>query len=214
MKRPRFSIASLLGLVLFLAISLAALRESTDLWDSAVFTTTFGLLLVSVLLAVHCKEHKRAFWLGFALFGCVALVASLVSQVESRLLTTKLLAYLGSKMEGRRGNLHIRLVRHWDSWSYVAANSQANQKFARSDFLSPERVVTGTGEGLVRIWDAATGKPLAAASDTTQNLVRIGHSLIALLLAFLGGHVSRFLCGRSHHADSGDNSGAAAAPDR
>ena len=53
----RFSIANLLGLVLFLAVGLAALREATDLWDSAVFTGTLALLLVSILLAVHRTER-------------------------------------------------------------------------------------------------------------------------------------------------------------
>src|ERR1700730_17908009 len=88
-KRFRFSIASLLGLVVFVAIAVAALRAASDSWDSALFTTTLAMLLVSVLLTVHSVERKRAFWVGFCLFGWAYLVASLVPQVEPRLVTTK-----------------------------------------------------------------------------------------------------------------------------
>jgi hypothetical protein len=97
MRRIRFTIGSLLGVVVFVAVTFAALREATDLWDSGVFTATLGLLMVSVLMAVHRNERKRAFWLGFALFGWSYLIASLVPPVESRLLTTKGLAY---RLEG------------------------------------------------------------------------------------------------------------------
>jgi hypothetical protein len=86
MRRLRFSIASLLMLVLFVAVAIGALREATDIWDSAVFSLTLGLLLVAVLLAVHRTDRIRAFWVGFALFGSVYLAVSLVPQVKSRLL--------------------------------------------------------------------------------------------------------------------------------
>jgi hypothetical protein len=36
MRRIRFTIASLLCLVLFVAVGFAALRESNDLWDNGV----------------------------------------------------------------------------------------------------------------------------------------------------------------------------------
>jgi hypothetical protein len=82
--------------VLFLAVALAALREANDIWHSAVFTGTLAILLVAVavLSAAHRTERSRAFWIGFAVFGWVRLVASLVPPIEPRLLTTKLLAYL------------------------------------------------------------------------------------------------------------------------
>ena len=36
MRRLRFNIANLLGVILFLAVGFAALRESSDLWESGV----------------------------------------------------------------------------------------------------------------------------------------------------------------------------------
>ena len=66
MTRFQFSIASLLVVVLFLAVGFAALRESGDLWDSGLLSLTIGVLLISILLAFHRTETRRAFWLGFA----------------------------------------------------------------------------------------------------------------------------------------------------
>ncbi|MGO9467162.1 MAG: hypothetical protein ACLQIB_21545 [Isosphaeraceae bacterium] len=44
MRRIRFTIASLLIVVLFLATGFAGLRESNDLWDSGLFTLTLQQL--------------------------------------------------------------------------------------------------------------------------------------------------------------------------
>ena len=51
MRRPRFTIASLLVLVLFVAVGVAALRAADESWDSGVFGATWLILLAAVLLA-------------------------------------------------------------------------------------------------------------------------------------------------------------------
>src|SRR5262249_33390892 len=96
MRRFRFTISSLLGLMLFLAVGFAVLREATEVWNRHVFSTTLGMLSDSVLLAIRQADRRRAFWLGFALFGWVYLGASLIPRIESRLLTTRALAQLDS----------------------------------------------------------------------------------------------------------------------
>ena len=101
MRRFRFTIASLLVVVLFVAVGFADLRESSDLWESGVFTLTLAALLISILLAVHRTESRRAFWIGFTLFGWIYLGLSLVPSIESRLITTKAFAYLDSKLACR-----------------------------------------------------------------------------------------------------------------
>ena len=115
MKRIRFNIASLLVVILVLGVGFAALRESSDLWESGLFTVTLGILLISILLAVHRTESRRAFWLGFALFGWIYLGLSLVPSIESRLITTKALHYLDSKVPGRCLRRH-RCKRGRCSW--------------------------------------------------------------------------------------------------
>jgi hypothetical protein len=98
MRRFRFRLRSLAILVLLLGVGLAALRESNKTWDSSVFSSTLAVLLISILLAVHRIEKRRAFWIGFAVFGWVYLALTLVPSIESRLITTKGLAYLAAKV--------------------------------------------------------------------------------------------------------------------
>ena len=111
MRRIRFTIASLLVVVLFVAVGFAALRESSDLWASGIFTVTLAALLTSILLAVHRIESRRAFWIGFALFGWTDVGLSLAPSIDSRLITTKAFAYLDSKMPGRSvGGFTVRVA--------------------------------------------------------------------------------------------------------
>ena len=93
MRRPRITIAGLLGIVAFVAVAFAALRVPTDGWDGGVFGVTPTVLLISVLLAAHRTERRRAFWIGFALFGWAYLLVSQIPPIEARLPTTKALAY-------------------------------------------------------------------------------------------------------------------------
>src|SRR5271157_4920461 len=98
MRRFRFHIGTLVILVLLLGVGFAALRESNETWDSSIFTLTLGVLLISILLAIHRSGSSRAFWLGFALLGSAYLGLSLFPSIESRPITTKALAYLDSKV--------------------------------------------------------------------------------------------------------------------
>jgi hypothetical protein len=94
MRHLRFNIASLLVVVLVLGVDFAALRESSEHWESGIFTLTLAALLISIPLSIQRIEKRRAFWLGFALFGSAYPGLSLVPSIESRLMTTRALAYI------------------------------------------------------------------------------------------------------------------------
>jgi hypothetical protein len=174
MRHFRFTIANLLLVVLFVAVAFVALRRADDLWDSALFSLTLGLLLASVLLALHRAEGRRAFWLGFALFGGAYLGASLIPPVEARLLTTRGLAYLDSQLPGPTSNNPS-----------IAVTAVA---------FSPQGGTLYTSQGsTIRLWDVATGRPPAGPIGTSEDFLRVGHSLTALVLALLGAHLSRSL---------------------
>ena len=129
------------------------------------------------------RESRRAFWIGFALFGWIYLGLSLVPSIESRLITTKALAYLDSKVPGRSTVLYHVINTGTGSGT---GNDQVTWAVGG--------IQTATaGQGQVMLWDVATGKLLGGWSGTTENFVRIGHSLFALLAAWLGGQLSRRL---------------------
>jgi WD40 repeat protein len=179
-RRIRFNIAGLLVLVLILGVGFAALRESNELWDSGLFTLTLTVLLISILLAIHRIDARRAFWIGFVLLGCSYLGLSLLPPLESRLITTKALTHLDSKVPGR-------------TQSFFTSHVPANQVVRAVAFSPDGRQLATSSLGTVKVWDAATGRLLGGWAGTTEDFVRIGHSLITLLAGWLGGLLSRRL---------------------
>jgi hypothetical protein len=69
MRRPRFTIATLLVAVVLAAVGLAGLRESDQRWDSDLFTATLGVMSLSVLLAVHCYGERGTLRGLFSSYG-------------------------------------------------------------------------------------------------------------------------------------------------
>jgi hypothetical protein len=69
MRRIQFSIARLMGIVLIICCGLASLRFASKPISSAILLLTFGILSTAILGVVYRQGSRRAFWLGFALFG-------------------------------------------------------------------------------------------------------------------------------------------------
>ena len=192
MTHIRISIANLLVIVLVLAVGFAALRESNDLWESAVFTLTTSVLMVSILLAIHRTQPRRAFWLGFALCGSTYLALSLFPSIEPRLITTKVLAYLDSKVPGRSPAIMV--------YTNLVINSGIDGEQVQSAIFGADRnpiAMSSQGQGWIR--DVTYGTFLGGWGGTTENFMRIGHTLVALLAGWFGGYLSRRLyqCSRT-----------------
>jgi hypothetical protein len=170
---------SILGLMVFVlacGVGTAALIASTAMWDRIVFSATLLILTAAILLAV---VGRRAFWLGFSLFGWAYLVSSLIPLVESRLLSTKGLAYLDAKTANRQ--------------SFPVAIAFSGNGHSLADLE----------DGSIRIWDAQTGKPIPRPTGSFANFCRIGHSLLALLAGLIGGFMGTGLHNRSVFRPSG-----------
>jgi hypothetical protein len=193
MKRVRFSIATLLGAVLLVALSIAALREATDAWDSGLFGLTLLALLTGVLLAVHRSGKKRAFWLGFALFGVAYIAGSMIPQIEGRLPTSKGLAYVDSLVPGRAATVTFRIVG-------PGSAGTTNTVTAIEGLTVSSGWSTGAnnpqGGGTVWFENSLAGALTAGPYGTSVNFIRIGHSILALVFALLGGWLSSYLFAR------------------
>lgn len=183
MKHIRFTIAGLLGVILVLGIGFAGLRESSDPCESGLFTLTIGVLLISILAAIHRLGSKRAFWIGFALFGWTYLGLALVPSIESRLITTKGLASLASRVAG---DSVVQGIFGWNSSSNKPPENNIAFDVANSSQPAPV-YVKGTIE------DITVLAGVVGSGGTTENFVRIGHSLLTLIAALLGGLLSRHL---------------------
>ena len=69
MRLQRYSIGSLLMLIAIVAVGLAALRSPSPLWASTTYTVAAVVLIGAVSNAILGKGARRAYWLGFSLFG-------------------------------------------------------------------------------------------------------------------------------------------------
>ena len=151
MRRFRFNIASLLVIVFILGVGFAALREASALWESGLFTLTLGVLLTSILLAIHRTEKRRAFWMGFAIFGWIYLGLTLVPSIEFRLTTTKALGFLDSKVPRRSPKVFTYLL--------SGIGSRSASKPVKSVVFTPDgNQIATTSQGQVRLWDVTTGE--------------------------------------------------------
>ncbi len=186
MQRIRFSIGSLIGFIVICGIAFAALKESNDWWEKGTFTLMVLVLLTSALLAVHRSGARRGFWVGFALFGSVYLGLSLIPAVESRLVTSQGLGYLHSKLPGQ----DLQSIELAIATSNLGTSSVQNATIAFSP--SGNQLAAGSN-GSVRVWNLKSGKLIIGWGGSIENFVKIGHTWIALLLAWLGGKLSRRL---------------------
>lgn len=181
-------------LVLLLGIGFAALRESNDLWDSSVFSITLVVLLISILLAVHRTKTSQVFWLGFALFGWTYLGLSLVPSIEPRLITTKWLAFLDTKISRPVPFLSGYFEYGENSMDLVVVNTSQTTSLVRTkgngDWIAD--VTATAGSNPTRHTNILIGRSIMGFG-TTENFIRIGHSLFAVAVALLAGQLSRYL---------------------
>src|SRR3954447_5896336 len=93
MPVKRSTVGGLLGIIVVLALALAAIREASQLWAQAIFTLTLGGLAVATLAALLAPGRDGG-GVGFSLFGWVSFLAPFgpsPDEISNRLLTNSLL---------------------------------------------------------------------------------------------------------------------------
>ena len=72
--RARHNVAGLMALVLCVGLSLAALRNSDQLWATVIYTLAITTLAAAVVGAIVGEGRIRTFSTGFAVFGLTYLL--------------------------------------------------------------------------------------------------------------------------------------------
>ena len=183
-------------------------RSATQLWASFAFTLTLGLLTISVLAAFYRCGHRGAFCVGFSACGWSYLVMCFAPWFEGfvgpSLSTTAVLDFL---------------------YPVIRPAASPNGREALYSFGSDD-VISAVGPGSIAPrscgWRGSGGSPTGHASGRSScsapgRFRRIGHSIFAVVAAFLGGFIARRLyftgeCGTDHGARHGDRPRAPADP--
>jgi hypothetical protein len=170
MRTIRFPIAGLMLAVLVVALGLAALRNASEVWAGVMFLFTCAVLCLAIVGAICRDGPRRAWWLGFALFGWGYLLLSLWSKVN--LPTMALLDAIASWLR-----LHVRFS---GVVGEIPGTGHGGGRFG--GFPSVRPLVGGFGRG-------------GGAGLFDEQLHQIAHCLCALVAALLGGLLARTLFG-------------------
>jgi hypothetical protein len=188
MRLPRFTIAGLMGLVVVVAVGVAALRFASELWAGVLLMLTLGVLGAAVLTFHERAGAKRAWWRGFARFGwgyvALAMGPWASEAIAPHLPTSMGLDALYARMnpQGEEGEKDRRLQAYFDDIATVNALSGTTAPL--TGFTSETFVVSGS------------------PGPAPEPFRRVGHCLGALLAACVGG-----LLGRACHASGERASG-------
>ncbi len=203
MDGTRVSVGGLLVTIMFAAVGLAALRASTELWASLVNASALALLGFAILGAILRRGTSRAFWLGFAVFGCGYLALASGPQTARRLPSTAALEWLQPLMSRAPRTIGDRLLvlrQGSPTPSTIVDIKDATWKVNfdgwtsyHDEWVGPDRIA-----GNLPAAPRGAGTNPAPASayfpfSGAENFLLIGHSLLALLVGIVGGLVARFL---------------------
>jgi hypothetical protein len=184
--RLRFSLIGLMSAVFLLGIGFAALHQPSRLWASALFTLSLTSILLAVLAARYTRRAERAFWSGFAFCGGMYLLVHfgpwLQVEVGPYSLATVFIDLLYPPLHppppapppqvGAKG---VMSGKGRFSSSYVPPTAWAL-------WTTPDERRSFT---MTRVGQITLSSP--------EPFRRIGHSIISLLVAALGGLTARYL---------------------
>ncbi|WP_435008114.1 hypothetical protein P12x_005389 [Tundrisphaera lichenicola] len=205
----RFSILSLMGLVLAVAISFAALRGANDWWAGGLVLATLGLLGYGILAAWHGRGRSRAAWLGFLVFagGYFFAIRTLPDPEASWLPTSQALQIFQDRWFGA-SFFTISLATttttpggpgtsNFVVSTVPSGNSATSTTISANTVAIRNPVTVGSSTGL----NAQFYNGLWPLVPNRAAFTNVGHSLFALLAGWFGAFLSRWMWARREARD-------------
>ena len=180
----RISIRSLMAVVVFAAVGLAALRNANQLWAAMMLTVALAAVGVAAIGAAIVRGEQRCWCAGFAFLGggylTLTFAPGFSTEVGLRLLTTTTLHYSYSQFIASSTQTLLPQFLWW----------QHAQALDRVDRLKAANRVPGDPEldSAMRILINLEAQLRGAADE--RDFIRIGHSLFALLTGLAGGAIA------------------------
>lgn len=201
-----FSVRTLMVLIVGAAVGLAALRNANVYWASAVAVVVGVAVAVSLIGALALRGKERYTWAGFAVFS-VAYLGVTVGTVLSDPFkdpfgTNKLLNYV-SRVAAHESNLadpqgvRAMVVREIES----PETSQWRRDYIKGQL---EHLDEAIADDQAKQNSADRWRSWLPGAANTDEFLRVGHSLFALLSGLVGTVVGRtFYVRRKRSEDVG-----------
>lgn len=170
MRLPRFRLISLIGVVVWMAIILGGLRESTYFCAELFESATLTILAVAALRTIVLRDVRQIYWAGFLTAGTIYLVATWNPSSAERVITDHGLDIFGQITE----------------WSKDSSVAPAGNLVTST--LSERRFIKHTIEVSIRLPVGRNRMFMRSA-----HFYQIGHSSLALACGMLGGWYARRL---------------------
>lgn len=218
MYRPTISIRAMLCVVAFVGLACVALVRANSIWSTVMFTAALAVISLGVLAAILRRGTKQAYWIGFALFGWLYLwmahwrgdpdvqfgpstVSWRMQQDETgTLATTRFLVHVYTEwlpkiretpastqapayVAGSSG-----YVINADAGGYGGTGAYGGMVPPGNAFGGPGAGGGGMGSTLV-----VTTPPAIVSYPAMHEFMRVGHSLLTIILAVIGGIVATYL---------------------
>ncbi len=191
----RFSIRTLMAVVVVCAVGPAALINANDWWAGIMPLVALASVGVAVLGAVILSGRARYWWLGYSLFSGAYLILTvgpgISMDVTHSLVTTRMII-----------DFHTRLA---DAELKAVQEQQAKQA-AQSPVTRGQQNNDPGGVIAQKQMIAEQQKQMSQVRSRAIHCgpsLRIGHSLFAMLSGLLGGTVAAWFCARREGAEVG-----------
>jgi hypothetical protein len=188
----RFTILGLMGLVLGVAVAIAALRNADDYWAGGMMLATVLLIGVVTLGAAYSSGRRRAGRLGFVVFAggyFVLAFLGLSDQNMAKLPTAWLLVYVHQRVAPSQ-TFTVTLSSNTGP-GQVVSSTLLTDHGTRIPITRANTATTTTTTQFALALDDARWKSLLPGAANYEAFTAIGHCLFALLVGLLGMIIAR-----------------------
>ena len=215
MSRFRFSIATFLIVVTLLALGLAAMGSQSHLATSAAYTAFLVLLGVATAGAILAAGPRRAFWLGFAIFGWSYWFVEFDASGQREPVVSQSMVVSLTRLTGRSSpqpampapGLLTSSLLGWLEASMspnFAVGSKIMAKWRGGSYYSGTIIQANNGQYLI-VWDDGSPQqwtPPSHIAPNGHNLRLAAHATLGGLFALAGGVLVGVLFGRIEKAST------------
>jgi hypothetical protein len=202
----RFSVRTLMVLIVGAAVGLAALRNANVYWAATLVAVVLAAVATSLTGAMTLRGREQCGWAGFAIFSTVYLVGAVASEFSLSFRElfgpTAALEYVQSKVSGDRSDPWLRERASLLQLMVALQQSVDEQKCrqwvalkARVDWLDAQQAQASRDSAdRWRSW-------LSGAANVGE-FGCVGHCLFALLSGLIGTVVGRIFYARRERSET------------